>query len=70
MDIVTYILCRKASAGYVDEAVSALGKGMQFKGTVASKAELPASPEPGDLYITDDEGKAYVWSQNEGKEGK
>ena len=53
-DPVTYILCRTAATGAVEEAIAGLGDGMTFKGTVPTPADLPSTHNDGDMWIVDD----------------
>ena len=48
-DPVTYILCRTAATGAVEEAIAGLGDGMTFKGTVPTPADLPSTHNDGDM---------------------
>lgn len=66
MDVVTYVLSKNWSKKYTDEQISAIAKGMNYKGAVASSADLPVSGNTlGDVYTTSDTHTEYVWPKNE-----
>ncbi len=63
MDVITWILCKKYAKNYTDEQIKIVSKGMTYKGSVASKEDLPLSGNTlGDLYTTTDLGREYVWT--------
>jgi hypothetical protein len=51
---VTWILARNAATGAVEEAISGMGDGMKFKGTVPTPSDLPSTHNDGDMWIIED----------------
>lgn len=60
MDIITLALAKSGARSYTDQAISSLGSGFTYKGSVSSIGELPFSAEPGDEYTVGTLG-AYVY---------
>src|SRR5262245_60327183 len=41
------------------------GPGIRFQGTLPTVADLPTDAEPGDMWITEDDGHGWVWDGTE-----
>ena len=61
MDITEYGMLRKSLENYSDDKFDAITTDMDYKGSVASASNLPASGTLGDIYTTVDTGARYVW---------
>lgn len=63
MDVVTLILALKKSKKYTDNAIAAIAKGMTYKGSVATVADLPLTGNTkGDVYTVSANRTEYVWT--------
>ena len=60
--VVTYALCNKHAQKAISEAIEGLGDGMRFKGSVATKSDLPLIARKGDLYIVEEDKSKVVFS--------
>ena len=60
--VVTYALCNKQTQKAISEAIEGLADGMRFKGSVATKADLPLIARKGDLYIVEEDKSKVVFS--------
>ena len=65
MDVPTLVLALKKSKKYTDDAIAAISKGMNYKGSVATVADLPLTGNTkGDVYTVSANHAGYVWSIN------
>lgn len=63
MDVVTLVLALKKSKKYTDEAISLIGKNMEYKGSVATVANLPLTGnKKGYVYTVSANHTEYVWT--------
>lgn len=74
MDIITYALAKNGANEAVDAAISALPKGIIYKGAVSYESDLPNTAEVGDCYTikysgssgSNPDGREVVWGNYEG----
>lgn len=66
MDIIAYLLALKKAKNYTDEQIAAIAKGMSYKGSVATKNDLPLEGNAkGDVYtVSGEHGQEYVWASD------
>ena len=60
-DVVTYALL-KGKISKLQEEIDSLAGGIKFKGSVATRDDLPSNPEVGDSYLIEDESIQVVWN--------
>ena len=74
MDILTYALAKNGANEAVAAAISALPKGIIYKGAVSYESDLPNTAEVGDCYTikysgssgSNPDGREVVWGNYEG----
>lgn len=74
MDIITYALAKNSADDAVAAAISALPKGIIYKGAVSYESDLPNTAEVGDCYTikysgssgSNPDGREVVWGNYEG----
>lgn len=60
MDIITLALAKKSSKNYVDNKLDAITTNMDYKGSVSSVEDLPATATAGDIYSVG--GERYLYN--------
>lgn len=60
MDIITLALAKKSSKSYVDNKLDAITTNMDYKGSVSSVEDLPATATAGDIYSIG--GERYLYN--------
>ena len=76
MDIITYVLAKNSANEAITAAISALPKGVIYKGAVSYESDLPSTAEVGDCYTikysgssgSNPDGREVVWGNYEGTE--
>lgn len=67
MDSLAIAIANSLANKYTDEKIAAIAKGMDYKGSVSTSADLPLTNNKlGFVYtITEEGGREVIWTSNE-----